>query len=400
MKSLRVAFFNRAFYPEISATSQLLTELAEGLVRNHGCCVSVVAGAPMGSQEKGNPPPGILVYRVYGTRFSKRFLPGRVVNYLTYFLSSCWRSLWLEKPDVVIALTDPPIIGLAAWMCAKRFGAKLVISYRDIFPEVARLLTEKQSTFLEWPIQKINCFLVKRADRVIALGEAMRDRLIQGKGAAPEKVVIISDWADCQAIQPAEKANDFSIKYGLADRFVVMHAGNIGASQNLDIVIEAAESLADLPDLKVVFIGEGVRKEALQNQVRARRISNVTFLPFQPKENLTQTFASADCFVVCLKPGLAGYITPSKLYGILAAGRPYVASVDESCDVARITRQHDCGLLARPTGSDLAQKIRHLYQNRESAQQMGRRARETALNFDRNSGVRSYFELCQNVTGE
>ncbi len=407
MRPLHIAFFNRAFYPEVSATGQLLTELAQGLVKEHGCRVSVVAGFPQG-QTHGVwiPPKGrrlvlseslgqISILRARGTTWSKRTFVGRVMNYLTYFSSACLAGLQLERPDLVIALTDPPVIGLAGLLAARRFRCPLVISYRDLFPEVARLLDNFQNPLVEQVLHRVNRILIRSSVRIIALGEAMRARLIEEKKADPQKVVVIPDWADGDLIVPGPKRNPFSLTHGLADRFVVMHSGNMGVSQNLEVLLRATMELRDLADLTVVFMGDGVRKASLQEQATARGLKNVMFLPYQPKENLTEAFASADCFVISLKPGLAGYIMPSKLYGILAAGRPYVAAVDDDCDVAGITHRYRCGLLAPPGNPErLAQQVRILYQDRSLVRQLGENARQAFGAFDRAKGVRSYFNLC------
>ena len=412
MKPLHIAFFNRAFYPEWSATGQLLTELAEGLAQDHGCRISVITGVPQGQQAHGwSAPKGwrlitqgqlgkVTILRAKGTRFPKQNLLGRIVNYLTYFGSACLAGLQLDHPDVVIALTDPPIIGLAALLAAKRFRCPVVISYRDIFPEVTRLIDGFHNPPVEWTLQQVNRILVAQANRVVALGEDMRSRLIQEKGVPPQKIAVIPDWADSAAIAPGPKRNPFSLTHGLADRFVVMHSGNMGVSQDLEALIETAAFLKEAPDLLFVLIGDGVKKSSLQAQVEKRRLGNVRFLPYQPKEILSNVFACADCFIISLKEGMAGYIMPSKIYGILAAGRPYVAAVEEACDVTRITRQYRCGLLAKPADAhDLAEKIQTLYRDRALAQRLGENARRAALVFDRREGVRAYFNLCCELTG-
>ena len=222
----------------------------------------------------------------------------------------------------------------------------------------------------------------------------MRRRLIQGKGADPAKTVIIPDWADCSEIVPGPKHNPFSLSHGLADKFVVMHSGNLGLSQELATVVQAAASLQEFPDVQIVLVGEGVKKPALQEQARAAGLQNVRFLPYQPKEGLRDSFAAADVFVVSLKQGLAGYIVPSKLYGILAAGRPYVAAVEEDCEAAIIAKQYACGLTAKPgTPQDLADKILALYHDRALTRRLGANARQAGLAFDRPVHIRAYYEL-------
>ena len=409
MGKLHIVFFNRSFYPDTAATGQLLTELCEGLVREHGCRVSVVAGVPLlaaGGDRTGLMRGRILsreryrgmeILRVRGTRFSKRHFLGRFSNYVSYFLSACYAALRLDRLDVVVAFTDPPVIGLAACLTSRRFGVPLVMSYQDIFPEVARLLEDFQSKTVDRILHGVNCFLVRKASRIVVLGETMRQRLIDGKGADASRTVVISSWADCAEIVPGPKSNPFSLAHGLCDKWVVMHSGNMGLSQGLETIVQAAAHLKPCPDIQIVFVGDGVKRAALEEQVQARGLDNIRFLPYQPKERLAESFAAADVFIVSLKRGLAGYIVPSKLYGILAAGRPYVAAVEEASEVAAVTMKYDCGLLADPgDATDLAEKILRLYHDRDLARRLGLNARQAALEFDRPAQVRAYYDLfCQ-----
>jgi colanic acid biosynthesis glycosyl transferase WcaI len=404
---VHIAFFNRSYYPDTTATGQLLTDLCEDLVRDHGCRVSVVTGPPllptsdvvMRGIVSRSEHHGVEIHRARGTRFSKARFAGRASNYLTYFASATWAGLRLDRPDVVVALTDPPIVGLAAWLSGKRFGAPLVMAFKDLFPEVTILLPDFHSATINHLLQRVNQFLVRRAACNVALGETMRQRLIENKGAPPARTEIIADWADTSAIAPAPKRNPFSEAHGLADKFVVMHSGNVGLSQSLDTVIEAAVLLRDMPDLQIVFVGEGVKKADLQAQAAARALTNVTFLPFTPKERLGESFASADVFIVSLQRGLAGYIVPSKLYGFLAAGRPYVAAVEEGCEVAALTTRHQCGLLTEPGDArGLADRILEFYRDRELTQGYGVNARRLGLTFDRRTQVARYADLFRRVS--
>jgi len=407
---VHVAFFNRSYYPDTTATGQLLTDLCEDLSRVYGHRVSVVTGPPLqpsaGYRRSGaglvsrESHRGVEIHRVFGTRFDKARFAGRATNYVSYFLGACYAGLRLERPDVVVALTDPPIIGLAAWMSAKRAGAPLVMAFQDLFPEVAALLPDFHSDTINNTLQRVNRFLVRRAACNVALGETMRQRLIENKGAPADRTTIIPSWADTTAIQPAPKRNAFSEQHGLADGFVVMHSGNIGLSQGLEHIVDAAALLRDIPDLRIVFQGEGVKKPDLLARVRDLGLTNVSFLPYAPKERLSEAFGAADLFIVSLQRGLAGYIVPSKLYGFLAAGRPYVAAVEETCEVAAITRRYDCGVVAKPEDAPaLAEAIRALYHDRARARRLGEHARAASAAFDRAAQVRKYAELFETVRG-
>ncbi len=412
MTALHICFFNRSYYPDLGATGQLLTQLAEDLVHDYGCKVSVVAGPPLLEGKTGRVPArgwvpvrkefhnGVEIFRASGTTFRPQQFAGRAANYLSYFLSACLAGLRVPRPDLIVSLTDPPIIGLAALLAARRSGARFVFLCQDIFPEVASLLEDFRNEAVNGLLDRINRLLIQKADRVVVLGETMRERLIAAKGADSQKVVVIHNWADCASITPGEKRNPFSLAHGLADAFVVMHSGNVGLSQDLDTLLEAADRLRSYPDLLVVVVGDGVKRSALEDRARSLGLANVRFLPYQNREGLKDSFASAEVFVISLRRGLAGYIVPSKLYGILAAGRPYVAAVEEASEVATITKKYDCGLLADPGDpKDLAEKILTLYHDRVLARRLGVNARRASVEFDRPIKVRAYYDLFRQLVG-
>jgi colanic acid biosynthesis glycosyl transferase WcaI len=401
---MRVCFFNRSYWPDFGATGQLLTELAEDLVAHHGCEVTVVTGYPLNGcaglphREMRN---GVEIVRAAGTTLSPRRFTGRATNYLTYFGSACAAGLRVSPPDVVVALTDPPIVGLAALIAARRHGARFVFLCQDIFPEVAVLLEDFHNRGVNKALELVNRFLVRQADAIIALGDTMKRRLVEGKGADPRKISVIHNWADCAALAPGPKDNAFARAHGLHDRFVVMHAGNIGLSQNLDVFLEAADRLRAHDGIRFVFVGDGSRRAALETSARERGLVNVVFLPYQPRNEMAVSYAAADLFLVSLKPGLAGYIVPSKLYSILAAGRPYVAAVEDACEVAEITGRHECGFNVRPGDADaLAARVLDVYRNQPLAAELGRRAREAALAFDRPRQTAAYAALLRQVAGQ
>ncbi len=405
---MHLLLFNRAYYPEQSATGQLLTELAEGLVHDHGCRVSIICGVAPKSTACENQPSwvgnpvsirGVTVFRCAGTSFSKKILAGRICNYLTYFASSFIASRRVKKPDLVLSMTDPPIIGLAALWTARQSQCRFIMAYSDIFPEVSRLLENFSNPLIEKILDQVNRFLIRSADRILALDDDMRNRLIHEKNARAELISIITNWADTEKTYPVSKRNPFSEQHGLADKFVALYAGNFGASQDLEQLLESAALLKGLPDFIFAFVGDGVRKEALQNRARTLDLSHVRFFPYQTKEALLGVYGAADCCIVSLKKGVSGYITPSKLYGVLAAGRPYIAAIDATSETSRIALQFRCGLQAAPGNAvDIAEKIRFLYDHRELCKTMGENARNAAFGFDRKKVIQQYHDLFTTMT--
>ena len=406
---MKICFFNRSYWPDQAATGQLLTELAEDLVGRHGCDVTVVAGRALHAAEREGAPlaliqreahQGVTILRANGTRFRPGRFAGRAANYMTYFASANLAGFRVGRPDLVVSLTDPPIVGLAALWTARRTGARFAYICEDIFPEVAALLDDFQNETVNRTLDRVNRYLLREADIVVALGDRMRRRLVEEKGADPSRVHVIHNWADCEAITPGGKDNAFARAHGLVDRFVVMHSGNIGLSQNLDVLVAAAGRLQSKDRLVMAIVGDGAKREALQQAVASRGVSNVRFFPNQPKSLLAESFATADAFLVSLKPGIEGYIVPSKLYGILAAGRPFIAAVDPSCEVAVIARDYDCGLAAAAGDPEaLAAAIAAMYDDPAATRAMGQRARVAALQFDRRGAVQAYYDLFARVAG-
>ncbi len=398
---MHVCFFNRSYWPDVSATGQLLTELAEDLVRVHGWDVTVVAGYPLRSDASlasSEWRHGVQIVRASGTTLDPQPFIGRATNYMSYFASAVVKGLAIRKPDVVVALTDPPIIGLAALAAASKAHAPFVFLCEDIFPEVATLLEDFHSDAVNGALTQVNQFLVRKATRIVALGETMKRRLVEGKGADPLKVTVIHNWADCRVVAPGPRDNPFARQHGLVDRFVVLHAGNIGLSQDLDIVLHAAGQLRDRPDVVFVFIGEGAKKKDLQDMAAHRDLRNVMFLPFQPRETMDQSYATADVSLVSLKRGLAGVIVPSKIYNVLASGRPCIAAVEQDSEVADIINRHDCGFVIAPgDASALRSRTLDLLDDRDRAVATGARARCAALHFDRPRQVAAYDALLREV---
>ena len=398
---MHVCFFNRSYWPDLGATGQLLTELAEDLVRGHGWDVTVVCGYPLRSDAQlpaSEWRHGVHIVRAAGSTLDPKQFVGRATNYVSYFASAMLKGLGIRKPDVVVALTDPPIVGLAALAAARKAGAPFVFLCEDIFPEVATLLEDFHSNAVNDVLTQVNRFLVRKAQRVIALGDTMKRRLVEGKGADPAKVTVIHNWADCRAVAPGPRDNSFARQHGLVDKFVALHAGNIGLSQDLEIVLHAADQLRDRLDIVFVFVGDGAKKKHLQGIAQRRDLRNVVFLPFQPREAMDQSYATADVSLISLKRGLAGVIVPSKVYNVLASGRPCIAAVEQDCEVADIIQRACCGHVVAPgDASALRSRLLELAADRQRAVDMGARARAAALEFDRPRQVAAYDAMLREV---
>jgi len=316
---------NQYYWPGVEATAHLLAELCEALAAEFE--ITVVTGRLQGrgdlpSREVRN---GVEITRVESAAHDRTHLTRRALNYLTYLLYALRSGMAQQRPDVVICGTDPPIIGDVALAVARKHRVPLIVISEDVFPEIAVALHRLENGPLVGLLRLLVRLYLRRADRVVAIGDTMKRRL-EAKGARPERVRVIPNWTDVNAVRPQPKANAWSMERGLADRFVVMHSGNVGHAQDLDTLIRATTLLRDLDDLRVVVIGTGARRAELVELGGALEADKVNFLDFQPRERLPETLATADVHVVGLARGLAGYVVPSRLYSVLAAGRPVIAT--------------------------------------------------------------------------
>jgi colanic acid biosynthesis glycosyl transferase WcaI len=394
----RLLVLNQYYWPGFEATAHLLSELCEAFAETYD--VTVVTGRLRGRPDLPHEEVrnGVRILRVDSAAYDRAQLSGRATNYLTYLGQVLRVGTSLERHDIVLAGTDPPILGDAALVVARRHRAPLVVISEDVFPEIAVALGRLEPGPLVSLLSRLVGFYLRRAERVVAIGETMRRRL-EAKGAPSDRVVVIPNWTDVKAIEPASKDNEWTAANGLSDNFVVMHSGNVGHAQDLDSLIRADTLLRDVDDLRIVIIGTGARHAelvALRDRLEAE---HVRFLDFQPREVLSQSLAAADVHVVGLARGLAGYIVPSRLYGILAAGRPVIAAAEEESETARLVRDVGCGIVVPPGDPlALAETIRACRDGSYDLAEMGRRAREYAeREADRPIAVERYRRLLEDV---
>jgi glycosyltransferase involved in cell wall biosynthesis len=383
---------NQYYWPGVEATANLLTELCEALVATHD--VTVITGAAKG-QPTRQVRNGVEIVRIRSSAFDRSHLLRRAANYVTYLFGLMWRAmLTRRRPDLVVCMTDPPFIGAFARLVAARFRAPLLIVVQDVFPEIAVKLGRLKSPATARLLRLLIDPSLRAADCVVVIGETMKQR-VEAKGVSSERLRVIPNWGDAETIVPMEHDNEWARKHRLAKRFVVMHSGNIGHAQNLDALVRATTFLRDLNDLAVVIIGSGARRSELVALARLLEADKVDILPYQERAILSQSLSTADVHVVGLARGLAGYVVPSRLYGILAAGRPVIAAADRESETAQLVAEVGCGVIVPPGNPfALATAIRSAHDGDFDLADMGRRARVFAeAEADRSIAVRRYREV-------
>jgi glycosyltransferase involved in cell wall biosynthesis len=379
----RVVFVNRFYAPDESATGQMLTDLAEALARS-GVEVEVFCSRQLYGDAGANLPAtevlrGVKVRRLAATRFGRDSLVGRAIDYVTFYLCAAVCLLArVHRGDVLVAKTDPPLLSLIGWLAARCRGASLVNWLQDLYPEVAsRLDLSPVPRPLEALMRAVRDRSLATARTNVVLGTRMRDYLI-GRGIAAARISVCENWADERRLRPlAASRSELREKLGLGDSFVAAYSGNLGRAHDATTILEAASALASDPGVVFLMVGGGAGMRSLEMQARARGLTNFRFAPYQPRAALSDSLAAGDVHLVSLRPELEGLIVPSKLYGILAVGRPVVFIGDLDGELARLITTTKVGVSVR--GGDpvrLARVLQALRDDKADRTRMGVRARE------------------------
>lgn len=292
----------------------------------------------------------------------------------TGLVTAC--ALALPKPDVVMGMSPPIFLGDSAWLVARRHRVPFVFNVQDIFPDVAVDLGALTSQRVIDLAHKHEATLYRRADAVTVLSDDQRDNVAAKLPAAHrDKVRIIHNFADTDRVQPKPKENSYRKRHGLEGKTVVMYSGNVGLSQSFDLVRAAAEHFASRPDIQFVINGEGAARPDVDRW--AADFQNVTVSDFAPRSEVPEVLGAADLHLILLKKGLAKSSTPSKLYGILAAGRPVLASIDERSEVANTVAKASAGVSVPPDNAmEFIGALEDTLQDPRELARMGDRGRE------------------------
>ncbi len=399
----KIVFVNRYYDPDLSATSQMLTDLARGLAARgfdvHTVCSRQLYDDLATRLAADEVLAGVHVHRVATTRFGRGRLVGRAFDYASFYVA-CAGMLWklLRRGDVLVAKTDPPLLSILAAPIAKTRRTTLINWQQDVFPEVASHLgANPLPRWLDKALRRLRDASLRAATMNVSIGSRMREYLA-ARGIPDSKLCVIENWADGDAIQPKPKsASTLRSRMDLSDRFVVCYSGNLGRAHEFDTLLGAAEVLKRDPAFIFLIIGGGAKMAALKQGVAARALENFRFLPYQSRDALGDSLAAADVHVVSLLPALEGLIVPSKLYGILAAGRAVIFIGDADGEVGRVIERARCGKrVAVGDSTALANVLRSLKAEPEALGHMGARAHELfCVDYGLQRALQRWVELIE-----
>lgn len=368
-KQRKLIFINRYFYPDHSATSQMLSDLAFGLANNGvNSTIHIVTSRQRYDDAAARLPAyeviqDVHIHRIPTTRFGRQNLLGRAIDYLSFYVSSFFCLIKItNKHDTLIAKTDPPLISVVAALVSIIKRAHLVNWLQDLFPEVAAELGVKLARGLPFRLLKaIRNKTLQQAKMNIAIGELMAERL-RREGIPSHKITVIHNWADGEQLKPIpHEQNPLRTEWGLQGKFVVGYSGNLGRSHDFSAILDAAEALKNQDDIVFLLIGGGAQLPQVQQECLEKGLNNVMFKPYQPREKLSESLSVADVHLISLKPELEGLIVPSKFYGILAVARPVIFIGADDGELAKIIQNNKCGqVVAQSDSRELITAIKNI----------------------------------------
>jgi colanic acid biosynthesis glycosyl transferase WcaI len=379
---MRVYLVNRYFWPDESATSQFLTDLAEDL-RAVGHEVHVFASRQLYNQPRAHLPgqqiwQGIQIHRLRTSCFGRRHFAGRLCDIMMFHLALRYNSDMSRRPDAWFVMTDPPLLLNTVLKLRQSLKERVIHHVDDLYPDLAIALgTLPQDGKFSSLLQHWLRAGLGKCDQVLALGECMA-RVLQEKGVQNDRLEITPPWADGNSLFPLDHVqNEFRHQIGIpCDDLVVMYSGNMGLGHRFETILEAARFLVSSGKIHFVFIGDGAKKNQIEAFRKTHNLTNIKMLPYQPRGRLRETLSAGDIHLISMDKKVQGLIVPSKLAGILAVGRPVIFLGDKQNSVASAILKEPCGYVV-PEGdfSQLAAIIEKLKKDSENRLWLGEAAR-------------------------
>jgi len=402
---MRILLLSTYFQPESASNGILMTLLSEELTRQ-GHRVTVITGMPHYDDNRILPAyrrrlwarermGEIRIIRVYlYVPAKKTKVLGRILNYLSFNATSLLAGLLVGNQDLLLVPSPPLTNGVTGWLLSRLHRIPFIYNVQDIYPDVAVRLGILKNPRLIRLFERMESFVYSKATAISVISDGFT-RNLQRKGVPARKLNVIPNFIDANFVKPLPRCNPFSEAHGLNSRFVALFAGNIGLSQGMDSVVDAAALLQGVPEILFLIVGNGVSRLGLMQKVEQLGLQNVRFLPFQPYDLIPEMYAAADTCLIPLRRGLTEDSVPSKLFTIMGAGRPVVASLDRESDTYRVLTEAACGVCTNPEEpQELADAILSLYNNRSLAAEMGRRGREfVETHYTSESVARQYIDL-------
>lgn len=389
-KKKKLLIYAHYFYPDVASTAQILTELSEGLNDSFDITVICVVPSYNGQIEEKYKKQRIYiedfkemkVLRVRVPEFQKNNKVSRVKNLIQYFFNSLIATFKVEKQDYIFAISQPPIIGGVLGILGKWIkGGKLIYNIQDFNPEQTIAVGYSKNKIILNIAKMIDKLSCKTSNKIIVVGRDMQITLKNrfNNKNVPQNV-FINNWINESEIYPLEenhtKILSFKEKYSLKDKFIIMYSGNIGLYYDLENIMKVIGNFKKRDDVIFAFIGDGTVKQNIERYAIENELNNVKFIPYQSKENLIYSLNAADIHWVVNAKGIRGISVPSKLYGVMAVGKPVLGVLDKGSEARLIVEECNCGICVEPSDYEgIYEKINYVLNNKSELKALGQKGR-------------------------
>jgi len=401
---VRILLLNLYYPPDTSATAKMACSVVEALSNSHD--VTVLCGRPSYDPTErrswrlyqSEVARRVRIIRAGSTAFPRFNMKKRVLNYLTYVALMIPRALFVPS-DAVVAMTDPPFQGIVGAIVALLKRQPYAYNIRDMYPDMAVGGSIVEPGILARIWEKLHRWALGRATSVIVLGEDMRARIV-AKGVDPARVLIVRDGTEILPPNTPLPLPDPEVVRAIrgSSSFVLVHAGNLGFYGAWNTLVTAARNLRN-EGVGLVFVGDGIQRAQIEATAVDSR--NVRFLDFFPASKIPSVLAAADAHVITVKRGLEGVVVPSKMYGILAAGKPIVAVAPKETDAVSLGIQRGFAVAADPDRpAEVVSAVRALASDPHRLKAMGLAARAAAPDYDRVKELQKFVEIIEHLTVE
>lgn len=399
-----VIIASEVFAPLETATAHILTSIAERLREDFPVRVITLShGSTAGGESDGLGirDANVDVVRLRFPRFNKSRVLSRIVG-------SVWSTFAIAisvaarggRGDAILAVTNPPTMVPLLALVASLRGARLIVIVHDVFPDNLTAAGASKLYVLVPLLRRFASFGLRRAFTVVVIGRDMGELLESKYGVPGGRIEFIPNWADLGEIQalPAESVSAYA-EYGLTGKFVVEFAGNIGRVQGIDNVLEGARLLGSVPQVQLLVVGDGARSQVVRDAIASKRVVNVTYVGSKPREMQNEFLNACHVGLVSLSPGMLGLGVPSKVYNLLAAGKPIIAVVDEDSEIGRLVVDEQVGWVVPPGDPiALANTVREAYEMRELLPKIGARCRRLAESkYSQRESLNRYYGVVKAV---
>ena len=398
---MRIRILHTFFYPDMSAVSQIMTDVAFDLAR-HGHDVEVIAsqGTYEGKEKlsRTENAGGVLIRRVWSPNLGKRSALCRLADLASFAAGGLISAISAPRADRIVVLTNPPMYALAGVLLKLFRREPYVYILMDLYPDIAvRAGVLRANALLTRFARWLSRITFRKAEKIVVLGTCMA-RAVERYGIPRDKIVIIRNWSDEDVVVPVSAdQNPLRAELGYGDEFVVMYSGNMGVGHRFDDILQAALELRDRKDIRFLFVGGGVRRSTIEQFRDEHNLDNLTVRDYFPRSQLRWSLPLGDAHFVSLREGFEGLIVPSKTYGIMAAGRPVVYQGNPTGEIARMLLEEGGGEVIGEGDADaLRETIAAWADDRQAAREIGRQARLVfERRYTRANGLRRYREVLQ-----